>query len=103
MLHPQREELTDTYKFSILQTAIAGWFIIELVTGTPSPGKWSWHHESEFKDHLVLKSYDFILGSSVRSRELDSVIPMSPFQLKIFYDSILLAKDNLDLKAIPSH
>lgn len=57
----------------------------------------------EFKDHLVLKSYDLVLGSSVRSRELDSVIPMGRFQLKIFYDSILLAKDNPDVKPTPTH
>lgn len=103
MLHPQREELTSTYKFSILQTAVAGWFITGLVTGIASSGKWSWHHESEFKDHLVLKSYDLVLGSSVRSRELDSIIRMTSFQLKIFYDSVLVAKDNPDLKPIPSH
>jgi len=32
-------------------------------------------------------SYGLVLGSPARSRELDSMILMGPFQLEIFYDS----------------
>lgn len=39
---------------------------------------------SEFKEHLDdTESYDLVLGSPVRSTELDSVILMAPFQLKM--------------------
>ena len=46
---------------------------------------------SEFKEHLdKALSYGLVLGSPARSRELDSMILRSPFQLEIFYDSVLI-------------
>ena len=35
-------------------------------------------------------SYGLVLGSPERSSELDSMILTGPFQLKIFYDSMIL-------------
>lgn len=45
---------------------------------------------SEYKEHLdnVLKSYDFILGSLERNRELDLMILMGPSQLETFCDFV---------------
>ena len=34
--------------------------------------------------------YRLVLGRPARNRELDSMTLMSPFQLKIFYDSMIL-------------
>ena len=45
---------------------------------------------SEFKECLDNVSYGLVLESPVRSRELDSMILMGPFQLEIFYDSVIL-------------
>ena len=44
---------------------------------------------SEFKEQRddSLKSYGLVLGSPVRSRELDLMILMGSFQLEIFYES----------------
>jgi len=42
----------------------------------------------EFKEHLDNELSHVVLGSPMRSRELDSVILMGPFQLEIFCDSI---------------
>ena len=45
---------------------------------------------SELKEHLDdALSRDLVLGSPVRSRELDSMILLGPFQLEIFYDSMI--------------
>jgi len=35
------------------------------------------------------QSYDLVLGSPARSRELDSMMLMGPFQLDIFYESMI--------------
>ena len=35
------------------------------------------------------ESYGLVLGSPVRSRELESMILTGPFQLEIFYDSMI--------------
>lgn len=54
-------DLITTHKFSMLQTAIASWFITWSVPETGSPGKWSWHQDyQKFKKHLdeTLKSHD---------------------------------------------
>lgn len=45
---------------------------------------------SESKEHLDdTQSYGLVLGSAVKSRELDLMIPVGPFQPKILCDSIV--------------
>ena len=45
----------------------------------------------EFKEHLdtSLRHRVWFLGGPVWSQELDSMILVGPFQLKIFYDSMI--------------
>ena len=64
-------------------------------------GRWAWNgmHRAagtapvlEFKEHLdtALRHRIWILSGSVWSQGLDLMVLMGPFQLRIFYDSMIL-------------
>ena len=70
--------------------------LVEIMPGSSTSSSTSTSKEvmapslSEFKEHLddgLSYSCGFVLGSPGRRRDLDSMILMGPFQLRIFCDS----------------
>ena len=59
--------------------------------GTGCPGQWARPSAPEFKEHLdsALRHRVSISNGAVWSLELDSVILVGLFELRMFYDSII--------------
>jgi len=60
--------------------------------GTGYPGQWSQPSPARFQGvfEYHLRHRVWILGGSVWSQEFNSVVLVGPFQLGIFYDSVIL-------------
>ena len=54
-------------------------------------GRWAWNRLLKFKEYLdnALRHRVGILHVPLCSQELDSTILMGPFQIRIFYDSVI--------------
>ena len=71
--------------------AAGGWVPEGSGHGTGCPGQRVWPQVLEFEEHFdnALRHRVWILGGPVWSQGLDMVVPVSPFQLRMFYGSVI--------------